>query len=67
MLLCFNNYGTSEQKDGDTDGANKAKRISYTEDKKKDWDRPKNRDRPEDRDGHNNMNMKDFISMLDTQ
>ena len=56
-----NDYGASEQGDGDTDGANEAERVGHTGDGKEDGDRP------EDGDGHDDVNVEDFISMLDTQ
>ena len=61
MLLCFNSYDASEQGDGNTDGANEAKCVGYIGDGKEDGNRL------EDGDGHDNVNMEDFINMLDTQ
>ena len=67
LLLCFNNHSTNKQENGDIDGANKAKCVSHTEDGKEDWNRLKDGDKLEDKNGHDNVNMEDFISILDTQ
>ena len=61
MLLYSNDYSASEQGNGDIDSVNEAERVGHTEDGKED------RDRPEDGNGHDDINVEDFISMLDTQ
>ena len=60
-MLRSNDYSASEQGDGDTDGTNKAECVGHTGDRKEDGDRP------EDGDGYNDVNVENFISMLDTQ
>ena len=55
-----NNYSISKQENDNTNGANEVECIGHTENRKKDWDKP------EDIDKDNNVDMKDFISLLDT-